>query len=241
VTGVRSTRNGRPVLEDVNLTVHAGEILGIAGISGNGQTDLMDVLSGTGPPTAGTILVDGTDLTAADVAARLGAGLGRLTEDRRGSVIPQMSVEYNLVIEDLDTYAGRGLLDKAAIRAHAEAMIERFDIRARPQDPMVTLSGGNVQKVLLARALARNPRVLLVAQPTRGLDIGAYRYVHSRLKDLRDAGGGVLVISEDLDELHGLCDRIAVLFRGRLVGDLPAAEASNERLGALMTGQLVDA
>ena len=154
-------------------------------------------------------MVRGTDLTRTDVAARLRAGLGRLTEDRRGSVIPQMSVEYNLVMEDLASFTRRGLLDKAAIRSHAEALIERFEIRARPTDAMATLSGGNVQKVLLARALARDPHVLVVAQPTRGLDIGAYRYVHSQLKALRDAGTGVLVVSEDLDELHGLCDRIA--------------------------------
>jgi simple sugar transport system ATP-binding protein len=120
-------------------------------------------------------------------------------------------------------------------------MIERFDIRARPSDPLATLSGGNVQKVLLARALARNPRVLVAAQPTRGLDIGAYRYVHAQLKELRDTGAGVLVISEDLDELHGLCDRIAVLFRGELVGQLPAEDATSERLGVLMTGQAVSA
>jgi general nucleoside transport system ATP-binding protein len=241
VTDLVLLRAGRTLLDRLRLTVHAGEVVGIAGISGNGQTELMGVLCGTEKATSGTIEVTGEDVTRADVAARLRAGLGRLTEDRRGSVIPQMSVEYNLVLEDLDAYRRRGFLDKAAIRAHAEAMIERFDIRARPSDPLATLSGGNVQKVLLARALARNPRVLVAAQPTRGLDIGAYRYVHAQLKELRDTGAGVLVISEDLDELHGLCDRIAVLFRGELVGQLPAEDATSERLGVLMTGQAVSA
>jgi len=238
VSEVTLLRRGRAVLDRVSLTVHTGEIVGIAGISGNGQTDLMDVLAGTTLPDSGTIEVDGADLTRSDVATRLRAGLGRLTEDRRGGVIPQMSVEYNLVIEDLAFFTRRGLLDKAAIRTHAESMIERFDIRARPHDAMATLSGGNVQKVLLARALARGPRVLIVAQPTRGLDIGAYRYVHTQLQHLRSSGAGVLVISEDLDELHGLCDRIAVLFRGQVVGDLATSAATSERLGIMMTGEV---
>ncbi|MDQ3615181.1 MAG: ABC transporter ATP-binding protein [Actinomycetota bacterium] len=241
VSDVTLTRDGRTVLDGASLDVRPGEILGVAGISGNGQTELMSVLCGTVRATRGSVAVDGVDVTSSDVAARLDAGLGRLTEDRRGSVLPQMSVEYNLVVEDLARYTRRGFLDKAAMRVHAESIIERFDIRARSTDSMSSLSGGNVQKVLLARALARAPRVLVVAQPTRGLDVGAYRYVHSQLQGLRDGGAGVLVISEDLDELHALCDRIIVLFRGRLVGDLDAAEATNERLGAMMTGETVSA
>jgi general nucleoside transport system ATP-binding protein len=232
-------RGGRPVLDAITLSVAPGEILGLAGISGNGQTELMHVLCGTTAATSGRVEVDGVDVTGATVAARLGAGLGRLTEDRRGSVVPQLSVEQNLVLEDLGSYRRRGLLDRAAIRAHAQAMIERFDIRASPGDPVATLSGGNMQKVLLARALSRRPRVLVAAQPTRGLDIGAYGYVHTQLRELREAGAGVLLISEDLDELHSLCDRIAVLFRGRVVGTLTADEATSERLGVMMTGEAV--
>ncbi len=239
--GLSVTRDGRQMLDGVSLEVHAGEILGIAGISGNGQTDLVRVLCGTEPASHGSITVAGADVTTASTADRLSAGLGRLTEDRRGSVVPQMSVEDNLVLEDLPRYTRRGVLDKAAIRAHAEAMIARFDIRARATDPVATLSGGNMQKVLLARALSRRPRVLVVAQPTRGLDIGAYRYVHDQLRELRENGAGVLLISEDLDELHALCDRIAVLFRGQIVGELPAAEATSEHLGVMMTGGTVNA
>jgi simple sugar transport system ATP-binding protein len=220
----------------VSLRVGAGEIVGVAGISGNGQTELVGVLSGVEAPTSGTIRVAGTDVTRTDVAGRLGAGLGRLTEDRRGSVVPQLSVEYNLVLEDLPAYSRRGLLDRGAVRRHAEAMIERFDIRARPADPVSTLSGGNMQKVLLARALHRGPRILVVSQPTRGLDIGACAYVHEQLRDLRDSGAGVLLVSEDLDELRSLSDRIVVLFRGEIVGDVTAADVSTERLGVLMAG-----
>jgi simple sugar transport system ATP-binding protein len=233
--------NGRAVLDDVSLEVASGEIVGMAGISGNGQTELMAVLAGTEPPTSGRIEVAGTDVTNLDIAGRLGAGLGRLTEDRKGSVVPQMSVEHNLVLEDLPVFTRRGSLDNAAIRRHAEELIERFEIKATPTAAVGTLSGGNMQKVLLARALAREPLVLVAAQPTRGLDIGAYRYVHTQLQELRDRGAGVLLISEDLDELRALCSRVVVLFRGRIVGELPVEDATGDRLGALMTGAAVPA
>ena len=234
--GLGLARGDRELLRDLNIRVGAGEIVGVAGISGNGQTELVGVLSGIEAPTSGTIRVAGTDVTRTDVAGRLRAGLGRLTEDRKGSVVPQLSVEHNLVLEDLPAYTRRGLLDRGAVRRHAEAMIERFDIRARPTDPISTLSGGNMQKVLLARALHRGPGILVASQPTRGLDIGACRYVHEQLRDLRDAGAGVLLVSEDLDELRSLSDRIVVLFRGEVVGDVTAADVSAERLGVLMAG-----
>jgi len=157
--GLGLARGDRELLRDLNIRVGAGEIVGVAGISGNGQTELVGVLSGVEAPTSGTIRVAGTDVTRTDVAGRLRAGLGRLTEDRKGSVVPQLSVEHNLVLEDLPAYTRRGLLDRSAVRRHAEAMIERFDIRARPTDPISTLSGGNMQKVLLARALHRGPVV----------------------------------------------------------------------------------
>jgi simple sugar transport system ATP-binding protein len=237
--GLTLERDGRALLDSMTLAVRPGEIVGLAGISGNGQTELMQVLCGSERATRGGIQVAGVDVTDADVAGRLAAGLGRLTEDRRGSIVAQMSVEQNLVLEDLAAYTRRGILDKSAIREHAEELIERYDIKAEPAVPVSTLSGGNIQKVLLARALARTPRVLVAAQPTRGLDIGAYRYVHTRLRELRDAGAGVLLISEDLDELRSLSDWITVLFRGRLVGGLTTAEATGERLGAMMTGESV--
>jgi general nucleoside transport system ATP-binding protein len=234
-------RNGRAVLDEVTLDVASGEIVGMAGISGNGQTELMAVLAGTEPPTSGRIEVAGTDVTNLDIAGRFAAGLGRLTEDRKGSVVPQMSVEHNLVLEDLPAFTRRGSLDNAAIRRHAEQLIERFEIKATPAASVGTLSGGNMQKVLLARALARRPRVLVAAQPTRGLDIGAYRYVHTQLQELRERGAGVLLISEDLDEIRALCSRVVVLFRGRIVGELPVEEATGDRLGTLMTGGPVPA
>ncbi len=237
VTGLVVSRDGRDVVDGMDLTVGRGEILGIAGISGNGQTELVEALCGTRSLRAGRLQVDGVDVTATGVAQRLAAGLGRLTEDRRGSCVPQLSVEQNLVLEDLDDYTRHGSLDRRAVRAHAVAMIEQFEIRAEPTTPVGTLSGGNIQKVLLARALHRRPRILLAAQPTRGLDIGTFAYVHQRLEELRSEGAGVLLVSEDLDELRALADRIVVVLRGQIVGEVPAAEATNERVGALMTGQ----
>jgi general nucleoside transport system ATP-binding protein len=236
VTGLTLAGDSRPRVDDVSLTVRAGEIVGVAGVSGNGQTELVALLCGTTAPTAGTVCVGGADVTGLDVDARLRAGLGRLTEDRRGSVVLGMSVEQNLVLEDLDRFRTGPFLSRRRVRAHAQALIERFDIRAAPGDPIRSLSGGNMQKVLLARAIERDPTVLVASQPTRGLDVGACQYVYTQLRALRDAGGGVLLVSEDLDELIGIADRIVVISGGRLVGEVAAADATREALGVLMTG-----
>lgn len=236
VSGLTLAGNPRPRVDDVSLTVRAGEIVGVAGVSGNGQTELVALLCGAVPATAGTVSVGGADISGLDTAARLRAGLGRLTEDRRGSVVLGMSVEQNLVLEDLDRFRTGPFLSRRRVRAHAEALIERFDIRAAPGDPIRSLSGGNMQKVLLARAIERDPTVLVASQPTRGLDVGACQYVYTQLRALRAAGSGVLLLSEDLDELIGIADRIVVLSGGRLVGELAAADATREALGVLMTG-----
>ena len=238
LTDVTYEVRGHPILDGVSLQVMPGEIVGVAGISGNGQTELIGVLAGTLAASRGRVEVAGQDITHSTVAARLRAGLGRLTEDRRGSVVPQLSVEQNLVLEDLPSFTRRGVLDGPAIRRHAEELIDRFDIRATPTDAIANLSGGNMQKVLLARTLSRRPRALVAAQPTRGLDVGAYRYVHTQLEELRDQGGGVLVISEDLDELRSLCDRILVLFRGQITAEVAPAEATSDRLGRMMAGEV---
>ncbi|MCU1637433.1 MAG: transporter (ATP-binding protein) [Microbacteriaceae bacterium] len=226
----------RPLLDRISLSVHTGEIVGVAGVSGNGQTELVRVLCGTTPATSGTVHVGGADITTAEVPARIAAGLGRLTEDRRGSVVLNLSVEQNLVLEDLDRFRNGPFISRRRISAHVRELMERFDIRASASDPIRSLSGGNMQKVLLARALSRNPTALVVSQPTRGLDVGACDYVYSQLRGLRDNGAGVLLVSEDLDELLELCDRIVVVYSGRIIGELSAAEASREELGLLMTG-----
>ncbi len=230
-------RQGLAALTDLTIDVRPGEIVGIAGVSGNGQTELVEVLSGMRRPTGGSVLVDGRNLAGSGPAEMMAAGIGRIPEDRHASLIPDLSVAYNLILERLDDFRRRGRLDEARIREHATELIERFAIRAHPDDRVATLSGGNIQKVLLARVLSRNPKVLVVSQPTRGLDVGATEYVRSELLARRDAGAGILLVSEDLDELLAIADRLLVMYEGRLVGAMAVADADPERLGMLMAGR----
>jgi len=151
-----------------------------------------------------------------------------------------MSVAYNLALEHLDEYSPRGLVDEARMRHDASGLIDRFAIKARPDDRLGTLSGGNIQKVLLARVLSREPKLLVVSQPTRGLDVGATEYVRQTLLEQRARGAAILVVSEDLDELIALADRLVVMYEGRLVGEVDGDEADVERLGLLMAGHLRD-
>jgi ABC-type uncharacterized transport system ATPase subunit len=236
VRSVVLERRGVRALDDVSIAVAPGEIVGVAGVSGNGQTELVGVLCAMTPPTSGTIHVSGVDVTGLDPVGRVRAGLGRISEDRRGCVVPNLSVEQNLVLEDLDRFRRWGFTQRAKVRQHTQRLIEQFDIRAEPGDPVRSLSGGNMQKVLLARALAREPAALVVAQPTRGLDVGAAAYVHDQLRAVRERGGGVLLVSEDLDELFALADRLVVLFSGRVIGELATADVTAESVGLLMTG-----
>jgi simple sugar transport system ATP-binding protein len=235
--GITALNNkGLPALKDISLSVHAGEILGLAGVSGNGQTEVAEVLAGTRPVTQGRILVFNRDVTHSDAKARMAAGLGRIPEDSRANVIGQMTVAQNIAIEQLDRFSRRGYLDRIAIRRFAQALIKEYQIKASPDDRMHTLSGGNLQKVVLARVLAQRPRVLVVAQPTRGLDVSATEYVRSKLLEQRADGAAILLISEDLDEIMQLSDTIAVLFEGRIMAIRPADGAAPEELGLLMAG-----
>jgi simple sugar transport system ATP-binding protein len=237
VEGVSATGTlGLPAVRDVSFDVHGGEILGVAGVSGNGQTELAEVLSGMRSPTAGRVTVTGRDVTGATPGEVTAAGVGRIPENRRASVVGELSVAYNLVLEELDAFRRGPMLDDRRIRERAEELIARFDIRARASDPVGTLSGGNIQKVLLARVLARQPRVLVVAQPTQGLDVGATEYVHSQLLAQREAGAGVLLVSEDLEELLALSDRLVVMYEGELVGEFVRAGVDVEQVGLLMAG-----
>ena len=213
---------GLPAVRGVSFAVRAGEILGVAGVSGNGQTELAEVLSGMREAKAGRVEVAGD--------------LGRIPEDRRASVVGDLSVAYNLVLDELDRYRRGPMLDERRIRRTAEELIERFDIRARATDLVAGLSGGNMQKVLLARVLSRAPKALVVSQPTQGLDVGATEYVRAQLLAQRDAGAGILLISEDLEELLALSDRLVVMYEGELVGEFDAAGADVAEIGALMAG-----
>lgn len=227
---------GLPALKGITLAVHAGEIVGLAGVSGNGQTELAQVLAGTRPCTGGQLMVAGRDLTNADPATLMAAGVGRIPEDRHASVVGQMSVAQNMALEHLDDFVTNGMLDHRRIRQHAENLIKAYQIKASPGDKIRTLSGGNMQKVILARVFERNPKVIVVSQPTRGLDVGATEYVRGKLLEQREKGAAILLISEDLDEILALSDRIAVIYEGQIMGILPANEADAERLGLLMSG-----
>jgi simple sugar transport system ATP-binding protein len=227
---------GLPALQAITLDVHAGEIVGLAGVSGNGQSELAQVLEGLRRTTAGRLLVGDQDLTHADPQRIMQAGVGRIPEDRHESVVGEMSVAQNMALEHLGQFTRGGQLDKRRMRQHAEQLIAAYQIKAKPDDRIRTLSGGNMQKVILARVLERNPQVIVVAQPTRGLDVGATEYVHGKLLEQRQRGAAILLISEDLDEILALSDRIAVIYEGEIQGILLRAEADPERLGLLMSG-----
>jgi general nucleoside transport system ATP-binding protein len=226
-------------VDDVSFTVRAGEIYAIAGVQGNGQTELTECLLGLETPTTGTVTVDGADVTAVGVHARLGLGIGFVPEDRLADgLISSFTVAENLVLDMYDREPfGRGLsVDLAAVAANATQRITEFDIRTDSGDNHAsTLSGGNQQKVVLARELSRPLKVLVVSQPTRGLDVGSMEFVHQRLVAERDSGTAVVLVSTELDEVLGLADRIGVMYQGRMIGELPAG-ATPAEVGLLMAG-----
>lgn len=229
-------KQGLKALKGVSLTVHKGEILGLAGVSGNGQSELTQVLNGLLSPASGSVLLEGKDLTHASPNDITKAGVGRTPEDRHEGMIGDLTVAENLAMEDLEDYTRNGFLDQKAIIKGAEQKIKDFQIKASPTDHLRKLSGGNMQKVVMARALSRNPKVVIASQPTRGLDVGATEYIRKKLLEERDRGAAVLLLSEDLDEVLALSDRIAVIYEGCIRGILPASEATAEKLGLLMAG-----
>lgn len=236
---VRDPR-GSEVVRGVSFSVHAGEILGIAGVQGNGQTELVEALTGLRAVETGTVCILGQDMTHALVRQRIEAGLAHVPEDRqRHGLVLSYSVADNLV---LCTYYqppfARGInLDQQAIETNAVRLVREFDIRTPSVHmPVSSLSGGNQQKTIVARELSRPVRLLIAAQPTRGLDVGSVEYIHRQIVAMRDAGVAVLLVSAELDEIMALSDRIAVMYRGELIATLPAAQATREKLGLLMAG-----
>jgi simple sugar transport system ATP-binding protein len=227
---------GLPALKNITFEVHAGEILGLAGVSGNGQTELGQVLDGTRECTSGRVTVDGQEITNAGPAMIMAAGIGRIPEDRHESVVGEMTVAQNMALEHLDEFVKNGMLNHRQIREHAEKLMAEYQIKAAPGDKIRTLSGGNMQKVILARVIERQPKVIIVAQPTRGLDVGATEYVRGKLLEQRAKGAAIVLISEDLDEILELADRIAVIYEGEIMGVMSAGEADTEKLGLLMSG-----
>jgi simple sugar transport system ATP-binding protein len=232
---------GLPALRGIDLAVHAGEIVAIAGVDGNGQRELEEAITGLRPPRSGCILFAGRDVTAATPHQRLGSGLGYVASDRFGrALLRDFAIADNLVLERFDQppFSRAGILDRAAIERHARQLVQAFDIRAASIETLAgRLSGGNAQKVVLARALSQQPTVLLVCQPTRGVDVGAIEQIHGELLRRRDAGVAILLISTELDEVLALADRILVLSAGRITGERRAGAAHADELGLMMGGR----
>ncbi len=230
---------GLEAVRSVSFDVHAAEIVGIAGVDGNGQTELIDALTGLRMPAEGRIVVGGEDLTNANASTRLDSGMGHIPEDRqRRGLVLEFSLAENLALHDFDKkpFSHFGWLWPGRIVTAARRLLKEFDVRGgTPQTRAGALSGGNQQKVVVAREVSRDPRVLIAAQPTRGLDVGAIEFVHRRLVEERDEGRAVLLISLEIDEILSLSDRILVMYEGEFVEEY-GPDVTEQQLGIAMTG-----
>jgi ABC-type uncharacterized transport system ATPase subunit len=238
---VRGDR-GHLALDGLDLELRPGEILGLAGVSGNGQRELADALAGLRPVEAGEIRFDGADVARETPRGIIERGMGYIPEDRHHEgIVPSFTVKENLVLKDFasERFSLGAMLKLREVDRNAAHLRERFDIRCASTGAAAgTLSGGNIQKVILARELARGPKALVAAYPTRGVDMGAAEFIHNQLLALRKASAGILLISEELEEIMNLSDRIAVIYKGRILEVLPSREATRERLGLRMAGVL---
>lgn len=229
-------------VHDFSIDVHAGEIVGIAGVDGNGQTELLYAISGLSPVTKGRILLNGQDITNKTIRERIEMGLGHIPEDRhKHGMVGGLTIAENTVLKDFYTnkYTGKfGILKNDAIYKNSDALIEQFDVRSGQGSitPAGSLSGGNQQKVIIAREISLSPDVLLVAQPTRGLDVGAIEYIRKRIIAEREAGKAILLVSFELDEIMSLCDRIAAISKGSVVGIFNEGEKTASEIGLMMAG-----
>jgi simple sugar transport system ATP-binding protein len=242
ITGVSArSERGDLGLKEVNLSLHGGEIIGVAGVSGNGQRELAEVIAGLRPVVNGIIHLIGQDVTNQSPRVMNSLGLSYIPEERMiDGAIREFTVAENLILQDFahKPFVRAGIFfDFHAITDACERAIRAYEIKTPGTDTLIkNLSGGNIQKLILARELSRQPKVLVAAQPTRGVDIGATEYIHHRLLEERAKGTAILLISEDLDEILALSDRIAVMYEGRIVGVMPRAEVNIQQLGAMMAG-----
>lgn len=238
-----SVLNNRKVLglKDFSLEVRAGEIVGVAGVDGNGQVELVEAVTGLRRAESGKVILNGSDITGASVRSRIKAGMAHIPEDRhKHGLVLDYSLEDNIALKVYDEppFSTGGLLNRNEIRRHAETVIEEFDVRAGqgPVSAARSLSGGNQQKAIVGRELAQNPELLIAVQPTRGLDVGAIEYIHKRLVEQRDKGKAVLLVSLELDEILSVSDRIAVINNGELIGVVQADETDENEIGLMMAG-----
>lgn len=232
---------GLPAVRGVSLSVRAGEIVGIAGVSGNGQTELSLALSGLLPVDSGRVMLNGKDITGLDPARINASSFSHIPEDRhKHGIVASMSLSENTILQRYDQkpFASHGMLNRGVIGEHTRDLIKRFRIKSRDEDqPIGALSGGNQQKLVVARELARNPDFILVNQLARGIDIGAMEFVMEEMLKQRDNGRAILLISTELEELFAICDRILVMFHGEILGELPPDRTRLDELGLLMAGQ----
>jgi simple sugar transport system ATP-binding protein len=236
--------DGRTHVENVSFEVHAGEIVGIAGVQGNGQTELVEALTGLRKATSGVIALDGKDLTHSNPRERHQMGMAHIPEDRqRQGLVGGLSVAENLVLTRYhdDQFSHGVIVDWEAADAIAETLITEYDIRTPNKETGVgTLSGGNQQKVIVARELSRDLRLTIAAQPTRGVDVGSIEYIHSRIVKERDAGTAVLIVSTELEEVMSLSDRLLVMYRGKVVAELDPKKVTPMEVGLYMAGSRPD-
>lgn len=232
---------GMPVLRNINFEICSGEIVGVAGVSGNGQKPLAEAIAGLWPLSSGQIFLENKPVTGLTPASMIDAGLSYIPEERmHDGAIKDFTVAENLILQDhiRPPYSQSIFLNFGHIAQHAGEMIRRFNVKTpSAETPLKNLSGGNIQKLILARELARQPRVLIAAQPTRGVDIGATEYIHNQLLQQRAEGLATLLISEDLDEIRALSDRIIVMFGGEIMGIVENSQTTVEELGLMMAGE----
>lgn len=231
---------GLPVVKDASLTVRAGEIVGIAGVEGNGQRELVEALTGLRKSSAKVVTINGTDAIGTSPHDIHEMGVGHVPEDReKDGVVGQYSIADNMVLNRFDEpeFASKGVRNRSAVNALADTLVDEYDVRTPSiQTTAQSLSGGNKQKVVIARELAANPSLLIASQPTRGVDVGSIEFIHSQIVKARDEGAGVLLVSAELDEVMGLSDRILVMYDGRIVAEIDAENADRGRIGRLMAG-----
>jgi simple sugar transport system ATP-binding protein len=231
-----------PAVQNLSVDVYAGEVVGIAGVDGNGQSELVAAIAGLLPVKSGRILFNGTDISGESIRNRNEGGIGLVPEDRhRHGLILDFRLDENLILKSFRRTpfsSSVGFLNFSAIFNHATALIEQFDIRSGggPATLAKSMSGGNQQKAIIAREIDLSPELLIISQPTRGLDVGAIEYIHKRIIEERDKGKAVLLVSFELDEILKLCDRIAAVSKGSIVGVLAAEDADERKIGAMMAG-----
>lgn len=228
-------------VDDLSLSVRSGEIVGVAGVDGNGQTELIYAITGMLPVVSGKILLDGKDITHLSIKERIKLGVGHIPEDRhRHGLVLYFSVAENSILKNFDTeYTNSfGIINQEKMIEHGNKLIDLFDIRAGEKAATIagSMSGGNQQKLIVARELDMFPKLLVVAQPTRGLDVGAIEYIRKRIIEERDSGQAVLLLSLELDEIMNLCDRIATISHGKILGVFESGSVTERDIGTMMAG-----